>query len=123
MVAKDICGATRKQGWHSAKLVGATGEPMNEANAPKTDFEKEAARAVNSGKSYFERAVGERKGRRLLAATVVPVVMQRCAECHNHKKLGEVLGFIRYDLPIKSERPEAGRVGGGFTVARHSERS
>ena len=101
MVAKDVFGAMKKQGWHSAKLVDATGEPMNEANAPQTDFEKEAARAVNAGKPYIDRVVGEGKERRLLAATVVPVVMQKCADCHTHKKVGEVLGFIRYDVPIK----------------------
>ena len=101
MVAKDVFGAMRKQGWHSAKLVDATGEPLNDDNAPKTDFEKEAARAVNVGKPYIDRVVGEGQDRRLLAATVVPVVMQKCAECHNHKKVGEVLGFIRYDIPIK----------------------
>jgi hypothetical protein len=100
-VAQDIFGAMKKQGWHSAKLVDSTGEPMDDANAPKTDFEKEAAREINSGKSYFDRVVGEGKDRRLLAATVVPVVMQKCADCHTHKKVGEVLGFIRYDVPIK----------------------
>jgi len=100
-VAQDIFGAMRKRGWHSAKLVDVTGEPINEDNAPKTDFEKEAAREINAGKPYFDRVVGEGKDRRLLAATVVPVVMQKCADCHNHKKVGEVLGFIRYDLPIK----------------------
>ena len=101
MVAQDVFGAMRKQGWHSAKLVDATGEPLNDANAPQTDFEKEAAREINAGKPYFDRVVGEGKDRRLLAATVVPVVMQKCADCHTHKKVGEVLGFIRYDVPIK----------------------
>jgi hypothetical protein len=101
MVAQEIFGAMKKQGWHSAKLVDATGEPMNEANAPETDFEKEAARAINSGKQYFDRVVGQGNERRLLAATVVPVVMKRCADCHAQKKVGEVLGFIRYDVPVK----------------------
>ncbi len=101
MVAQEIFGAMKKQGWHSAKLVDATGEPMNDINAPRSEFEKEAAREMNAGKPYFDRVVGVGNNRRLLAATVVPVVMQKCAECHNHKKVGEVLGFIRYDLPIK----------------------
>lgn len=101
MVAQDVFGAMKKNGWHSAKLVDATGEPLNEANAPRTDFEKEAARAMNAGKPYIDRVVGEGKDRHLLAATVVPVVMKRCADCHSHKKVGEVLGFIRYDVPIK----------------------
>ncbi len=100
MVAKDIFGAMNKAGWHSAKLVDATGDPMGPDNAPKTDFEKDAAKAMNSGKPYFERVVGKGKDARLLAATLVPAVMQKCAECHN-KKVGDVLGFIRYDLPIK----------------------
>ncbi len=101
MVAQDIFGAMQKQGWHSAKLVAATGEPLNEDNAAQTDFEKDAVKAINSGKPYFDRVVGEGKDRRLLAATVVPVVMKKCAECHINKKVGEVLGFIRYDIPIK----------------------
>jgi hypothetical protein len=100
-VAKDVFGAMRKQGWHSAKLVDSTGEQLNESNAPKTDFEKEAARVISLDKPYFDRVVGEGKDRRLLAATAVPVVMQKCADCHDHKKVGEVLGFIRYDIPIK----------------------
>lgn len=100
-VAQDVFGAMQSKGWHSAKLVDASGEPLDDANAPKTDFEKEAARAMNAGKPYIDRVVGEGEGRRLLAATVVPVVMQRCADCHTHKKVGEVLGFIRYDIPIR----------------------
>jgi hypothetical protein len=45
--------------------------------------------------------VSEGKERRLLAATVVPVVMKKCATCHSGKKVGEVLGFLRYDLPVE----------------------
>ncbi len=101
MVAQDIFGAMGKKGWHSAKLVDASGLPINEDNAPESEFEKDAAKAMNAGKPYFEKVVGEGKDRRLLAATVVPVVMKRCADCHSHKKVGEVLGFIRYDIPIK----------------------
>jgi Protein of unknown function (DUF3365) len=82
-------------------LVDATGEPLNEANAPRTEFEKDAMKEINSGKTYFDRVVGKGNDRRLLAATVVPVVMKRCADCHAHRKVGEVLGFIRYDIPVK----------------------
>lgn len=102
MVAKDVFGTMRKQGWHSAKLVDATGEPMGVDNSPQTDFEKEAVIQINAGKPYFDRVVGEGKDRRLLAATVVPVVSKKCAVCHNHRKVGEVLGFIRYNVPIKN---------------------
>ena len=101
MVAQDVFGTMKKNGWHSAKLVDATGEPLGVDGAPKTDFEKAAAKEMNAGKAYIDRVVGEGKDRRLLAATVVPVVMKKCTECHTHKKVGEVLGFIRYDVPIR----------------------
>ena len=101
MIAKDVFGAMKKQGWHSAKLIDATGEPMSEDNVPKTDFEKAAYNEIRAGKPYYEQVVGEGNDRRLMAATVVPVVMQKCADCHTHKKVGEVLGFLRYDIPIK----------------------
>lgn len=100
MVAQDVFGAMNDKGWHSAKLVDATGEPLNPDNAPQTDFEKDAARAINAGQPYFERVAGQGDDRRLLAATLVPVVMKKCADCHG-RKVGEVLGFIRYDVPIK----------------------
>jgi hypothetical protein len=101
MVAKDVFGAMKKQGWHSARLVDATGEPLNDENAPKTDFERAAFRVIRAGKPYYEQVVGEGKDRRLLAATVVPVVMKKCTECHADRKVGETLGFLRYDVPVK----------------------
>jgi len=101
MIAKDVFAAMQKKGWHSARLVDATGDPLNDANAPRTEFEKEASRRINSGQPYYDRVVGEGKGRRLMAATVVPVVMAKCAECHENRKVGEVLGFLRYEVPIK----------------------
>jgi hypothetical protein len=101
MVAKELFSAMNKQGWHSARLVDATGDPINDGNSPRTDFEKEAYEVIRSGKPYYEKVVGDGSNRRLLAATVVPVVMQKCAECHVGKKSGEVLGFLRYDVPVK----------------------
>lgn len=101
MVAKQVFTAMRKQGWHSARLVDATGEPFNDENSPVTDFEKAAFKAIRAGRPYYEEVVGQGNDRRLLAATVVPSVMQKCSDCHTGKKVGEVLGFLRYDLKIK----------------------
>jgi hypothetical protein len=101
MIAKDVFAAMQKRGWHSARLVDATGEPINDANAPRSEFEKEAYRQIRSGQPYYDRVVGAGKDRRLLAATVVPVVMPKCAECHENRKVGEILGFLRYEVPIK----------------------
>jgi hypothetical protein len=100
MVAKDVFKAMEDAAFHSARLVDATGAPLGEDNSPKTDFEKKAAKAMQGGETYVEEVVGEGDDRRLLAATVVPAVHERCATCHGVKK-GELLGFIRYDVPVR----------------------
>jgi hypothetical protein len=101
MIAKQVFTAMRKNKWHSARLVDATGEPINDENSPTTDFEKQAYEKIRAGQPYFEMVVGEGQNRRLLAATVVPAVIQNCTTCHDNKKVGDVLGFIRYDIPVK----------------------
>jgi len=101
MIAKQIFTAMRKNKWHSARLVDATGDPINDENSPATDFEKEAYQAIRSGTPYFERVEGRGDDRRLLAATVVPAVNKNCVMCHPGTKVGEVLGFIRYEIPVK----------------------
>src|SRR5262245_17114928 len=45
-VAKHVFAAMHKKGWHTARLVDATGKPKNKENLPKTDFEKKAAAAI-----------------------------------------------------------------------------
>ncbi len=99
-VAKDVFAAMEKSGWHKAKLVDASDSPQNEANLPKTDFEKRAAAAIRAGKPYFEEIEGSGPRRKLLAATVVPAVTKKCAKCHGVSE-GDLLGFIRYEIPVK----------------------
>ena len=101
MIAKQVFTAMRKNKWHSARLVDGTGSPINDENAPTTDFEKAAFKAIRSGKPYYEQVVGEGDQRRLLAATVVPAVSKNCTACHTDKKVGDVLGFLRYEIPVK----------------------
>lgn len=99
-VAKGVFEAMHKKGWHSARLVDATGKPKRTANAAKTDFEKRGVAQMNAGKAYFEE-IGEKDGQPVLrVATVVPAVMPQCVICHGGKE-GRVLGAIIYELPIK----------------------
>lgn len=97
-VAQRVFAAMEKGGHHSARLVDATGSPMKDANVPKSDFEKRAAEAIAGGQAYYEEVAGEGPDRRLQAATIVPAVHAKCASCHGVKE-GDLLGFIRYDLP------------------------
>jgi hypothetical protein len=99
-VAIELLEAMHKKGWHSARLVDATGKPKRKANAPKTDFEKRGVEQMNAGKAYFEE-IAEKDGKPVLrVATVVPALMQQCITCHGGKQ-GRVLGAIVYELPIK----------------------
>jgi hypothetical protein len=100
MVAGKVFDAMRKKGYHDARLIDVTGKPMNDENTPKTAFEKKAAKAIVDGKDWFEE-VGEKDGKPVFrAATLVPAVSKTCAACHR-KKVGDKLGGIVYELPIK----------------------
>ena len=99
-MAMDVFAAMEKGGWHKAKLMDASGDPQNAANLPATDFEKRAAKAMKAGKPYYDEVSGEGDGRTLYAATIVPAVLKKCAVCHGVEE-GDLLGFIRYEVPIK----------------------
>lgn len=100
-VTKRVFAAMHKGGFHSARLVDATGEPVNEDNRPNTAFEKKAVDVIKAGKGYYEE-VDVAGGKNVLrAATVVPVVMKQCILCHPGFKEGDVLGALVYEVPIK----------------------
>jgi hypothetical protein len=100
-VAQKIFKHMEEKGWHSARLIDATGTPSNKANVPQTDFEKKAVAQIKAGKPYVDE-VAVRDGKPVLrAATVVPVVMKQCITCHPGMKEGEVIGALVYEVPIK----------------------
>jgi Protein of unknown function (DUF3365) len=100
-VTKRVFNAMHKGGFHTARLVDATGEPINEDNRPNTPFEKKAVGLIKAGKGYYDEVtVNDGKGV-LRAATVVPVVMKQCITCHPGYKEGDVLGALVYEVPIK----------------------
>jgi len=100
-IARNLFDAMRKKGWHDARLVDATGEPMNAENAPRDEFEKAANRQILKGKTYYEEIVQADGKNYLRAATVVPVVNKKCILCHPGHELGEVLGTVSYKLPLE----------------------
>jgi hypothetical protein len=100
-VAKSVFKYMASKDWHTGRLVDATGDPVNQDNLPKTDFEKRAIARMKSGAAYFDE-VGTKAGKPTLrAATRVPVVMKQCIDCHPGKKEGDLLGAIVYEIPIK----------------------
>ena len=100
LVAGHVFDVMRKKGYHDARLVDVSGKPKSKAAVARTDFEKAAVKAIQSGKAYYDE-VGERDGKPVLrAATALPAVSKTCAACHS-MKVGDKLGAIVYVLPIK----------------------
>lgn len=104
IVAMGLFDAMKKKGWHEVRLIDATGQPYEEKNVAKDDFEKAAVKALVGGKDYYEQLVTTNGKQRLRAATAVPVVMKKCTMCHeNYKQVkeGVAIGLLTYDVPVK----------------------
>jgi len=103
-IAMQLFEAMKKNGWHESRLIDATGQPYEDKNVAKDDFEKSAVAALKSGKSYYEQVVTVNGERRLRAATSVPVVMKQCLMCHENYadvKEGAPAGVLTYNVPVK----------------------
>lgn len=96
--------AMKDKGWHEVRLLDATGEPYDDDNSPKDDFEKRAVKELKEGKDYLDVVI-EKDGKRFLrAATAIPVVMEKCIICHEHYKdvpKGQAIGALGYTIPIE----------------------
>jgi hypothetical protein len=97
--------AMKKNGWHEVRLLDATGEPIEDKNAPADEFEKAAIAKLKGGESFYEQVV-QREGKQYLrAATPIPVVMDKCIMCHEHyksfKEKNQIIGALGYTIPIE----------------------
>lgn len=100
---KALFEAVSKKGWHDVRLVDATGEPYSDLNLPKDGFEKNAINQLLGGKGAVDKVVEEGDKRFLLAATAIPVVMEKCIMCHeNYRDVakGKAIGALSYKVPI-----------------------
>lgn len=103
-IAAGLFEAIQKKGWHGARLVDATGDPYDPDNVPKSDFEKEAIKKIKGGEAYVDQVVQKDGKSYLLAATAIPVVMDKCVMCHPHYKdvpKGQAIGAVSYEVPIR----------------------
>lgn len=91
-------------GDNKVRLIDATGEPYDEENVAKDDFEREGIKRLKAGDPVYEKVVSKDGKHQLRALTAVPVVMQKCVMCHAHyadAKKGEPIGAISYTVPIE----------------------
>jgi hypothetical protein len=100
---KALFETVKKKGWHEVRLLDATGDPYEPANAPKEGFEKRAIAKLLAGQAAYDEVVTEEGKQYLLAATAIPVVMDKCIVCHeNYRGLpaGKAIGALGYKVPI-----------------------
>ncbi len=97
---KVLFAGVKEKGWHEVRLLDATGEPLNDANAPQDYCEKNAIKALVSGKPYYEEQVQKDGKRFLRAATPIPIVLEKCTLCHDNYKDQKVIGALGYVLPL-----------------------
>jgi len=101
---KALFSAVKKKGWHEIRLLDGTGEPIEQVNVPRDEFEKTAMKEILGGKAYYDQVV-EIEGKPFLrAATALPAVMKKCAMCHpNYEdvKEGQAIGALSYTLPLE----------------------
>jgi hypothetical protein len=96
--------AMRKKGHHDVRLLDATGQPYNEKNLPRDEFEKAAIAALKAGKPTYEQVVASGDKRYLKIATPIPVVMQKCTLCHpayEKAATGAPIGALGYTIVIE----------------------
>jgi len=101
---KKLFEVAKKKGYHEVRLVDATGEPYDDENVAVSDFEKRAIKQLKAGKAFVDETVTQDDGRYFLAATPIPVVMEKCTMCHSNYEMnndGTVIGALTYRVPIK----------------------
>jgi hypothetical protein len=102
---QKLFAAMKKAGHHEVRLLDATGQPYEENNRPRDDFEKAAVKALLAGKPGFEEVI-EKDGKKYLrSATPIPVVLDKCILCHEHykeaKEKKQIIGALGYTVPIE----------------------
>jgi hypothetical protein len=97
--------AISKKGWHEVRLIDVSGEPYDDENVARDDFERQAVQKIKAGEAYFDEVEQGEGGKAYLRAmTPVPVVMQKCVMCHPHYEQaakGAAVGALSYRIPIE----------------------
>ena len=103
--AVALFAAIEQKGWHTAKLLDATGQPYDAKNVAKDKFDKQAVEKIKAGEKFVEAVETGKDGKFVLRAmTPVPVVLEKCVMCHAHYKdvpAGKAIGVISYSVPIR----------------------
>jgi hypothetical protein len=95
----------KDKGWHEVRLLDGLGEPLNDENKPRDDFERKAVKQIMAGKPYYEELATKDGKQYLRAATVLPMAMEKCTMCHDNFQGKKVVGALSYTLPLDEKAP------------------
>lgn len=96
------------------ELVSLT--PINQANAPRDAFQREALDRFVKGSDTSSHSFGDHKGKESLRYMIPDIATsQTCVDCHNTQaasprkdyRIGDVIGGLEIILPIESEMAAA----------------
>lgn len=85
-------------GLYNIRLISST--PINPDNSPKDDFEKTGLRALEEGKPTHSSVAKTGSGNVYRWMTPDKITSEACIECHENKKVGDVLGAMSVTVPM-----------------------
>jgi hypothetical protein len=100
---KALFKSMKDSGWHEVRLIDGLGEPIDEANTPRDDFEKAGIKAVLAGAANYEQVETQDGKRVLRTVTSLPMVMQKCILCHENYRDKKIVGGLGYTVPIDED--------------------
>lgn len=101
-ITEKVFEIMEKKGKYRARILSTSEVPFLPESAPRDDFERDAIKAIISGKPYYERVFFDYDDKGFLrAVTPVRVTTKKCLLCHPNKKMGDLMGVISYTVPLE----------------------
>ena len=97
---KALFQTMKDSGWHEVRLLDGLGQPIEEENLPRDEFEKAAIAAILAGKPSYEQIETKDGKRTLRTVTSLPMVMQKCVMCHENYADKKIVGGLGYAVPV-----------------------
>jgi hypothetical protein len=92
------------RGWPKAHWLSVNGNPLNPANRPQDEFERDAARGIRRGEELVEKVEALPNGSSRYRAVASVPFTGPCLKCHWGDKESDYFGGITFSVPLASSR-------------------
>ena len=100
---KIVLREVAAKGWPESRILNTTGRPLNPENTARDQFERDAVKALMSGKKSFERVEADA----YRYAVPIPIVDKTCLTCHVRSKVGDVVGALSHRILLKTAKKKS----------------